>query len=143
MTKKVQKTETQEFLLGVNNNCKIKYLHLSCSILGLDALSKMNCLFSFVHKACPLLEVFDLIGPILGQQGAFDLDFQHLDHLKFIDICVWPCKYYTFKHTHEKMWKNINHPFTEKDLNDDFENEYKSIRHINLAWNHNNKKIAP
>lgn len=113
-------------------------------------MKKYNTFFLFILESCALLEEFklsghyprrfsDAIGLLLHKhlltkddsKGTLCLDFRQHAQLKYIEINMKGCKYYTFHHHPGKKWKNIDEEILEENSNQTIQN-YRPY-HINLA----------
>lgn len=101
-------------------------------------MKNTNHLFQFILASCPLLEEFKSEG-YNHVFGILNLDFSRHAQLKYIEINVDGCRYYTFNQQlyFGNKWKNIGECMSEND-NLSVKDQKRLPYHINLAWMESN-----
>lgn len=68
----------------------------------------------------------------IGARGALDLDFREHVCMKYIEINMMHCRYYTFHHNPGKLWKNTSTEIFQDNVTEEDQNQLPYF--INLAW---------
>lgn len=88
----------------------------------------VNCsvMFQFILKSCPLLNEFRLNGYVRAS-GALTLDFRELVQLKYVDIGLGGCRYYTFNGNFDTKWINLDECILEEEISKKIKRSFRII----------------
>lgn len=92
--------------LDVKTATQLKSLSITIDALGrYNMMEFCNRLFHYILESCPVLEEFKLKGYLGADGGALDPDFRENNQLKYFEIDVEGCGYYTFNGDSDLEWK--------------------------------------
>lgn len=110
---------------GLNNQVdnigreRLESLCLTDVVLrGDDSVQDANLVFKFILQSCPNLKCFKLYNFDIGDysEGAINLDFRENHSLRFVELNMPKCEYYTFHHEFGKYWRDVDDQIRQGDV---------------------------